>query len=219
MSRDQAVAGPAGRVPVTRDLLFRRALAIIDADGLAALTMRRLAADVGVEAASLYHHVPNKQAVLDGAVSVMREGMVFDQPLPTDWRDLLELVFLRYLDLLTAHPNMLPLTARHVETDPAEGLLFLLDAGLSEDDAVAVWQSIIAFVLGYATFASQALAADVDHLPAGLAARMARWDRRTARHALQALLGAYAADRALVGEGSARAAVPEVTEVTEVTDD
>jgi len=191
MSHDESAPGPAARVPVTKDLLFRRALAIIDAEGLTALTMRRLAADVGVEAASLYHHVPNKQAVLDGAISVMREAMVFDQPLPTDWREIMELVFLRYLDLLTAHPNMLPLAARHVETDPAEGLLFLLDAGLAEDDAVAAWQSIIAFVLGYATFASQALAADVDHLPAGLAIRMTRWDRPTARHALRALLGAY----------------------------
>jgi AcrR family transcriptional regulator len=191
MSHDESAAGPAARVPVTKDLLFRRALAIIDAEGLTALTMRRLAADVGVEAASLYHHVPSKQAVLDGAVSVMREAMVFDQPLPTGWREIMELVFLRYLDVLTAHPNMLPLAARHVETDPAEGLLFLLDTGLTEDHAVAVWQSIIAFVLGYATFASQALTADVDHLPTGLATRMARWDRRTAQHALRALLGTY----------------------------
>jgi AcrR family transcriptional regulator len=178
-------------VPVTKDLLFQRALAIIDTEGLTALTMRRLAADVGVEAASLYHHVPNKQAVLDGAVSVMRAAMVFDQPLPTHWREIMELIFLRYLDLLTAHPNMLPLAARHVESDPAEGLLFLLDAGLAQDDAAAVWQSIIAFVLGYATFASQALIADVDHLPAGLATRVRRWDRRTAQHALRAPLGAY----------------------------
>ena len=71
-----AAEATEARTPVTKDLLFRRALAIVDAEGLSALTMRRLAADLGVEAASLYHHVPNKQAVLDGAVSVMREDMV-----------------------------------------------------------------------------------------------------------------------------------------------
>ena len=191
MTEGERMGRSASRVPVTRDLLFRRALAIIDAEGLAALTMRRLAADVGVEAASLYHHVSNKQAVLDGAVAVMREGMVFDEPVPTGWREIMEMVFLRYLDLLTAHPNMLPLAARHVETDPVEGLTYLVATGLTEDDAVAVWQSILAFAVGFATLATETIIGDVDHLPAGLATRMNRWHRDTARHALRALLDAY----------------------------
>ena len=191
MTEGERTGRSAARVPVTRDLLFRRALAIIDAEGLAALTMRRLAADVGVEAASLYHHVSNKQAVLDGAVAVMREGMVFDEPVPTGWREIMEMVFLRYLNLLTAHPNMLPLAARHVETDPVEGLTYLVATGLTEDDAVAVWQSILALVVGFATLATDTIIGDVDHLPASLATRMNRWHRDTARHALRALLDAY----------------------------
>jgi AcrR family transcriptional regulator len=181
---------PQARVPLSRDLLFRRALAIVDSDGLSALTMRRLAADLGVEAASIYYHVPNKQALLDGAVSVMRSEMVFEEPLPTDWRQIMEVIFLRYLDLLTAHPNMLPFAGRHVESDP-QGLPFLLDTGLSEADAAAMWQSIMAFVLGFATFASEAVREDIDHLPGGLATTMARWDRETARHTLRAILASY----------------------------
>jgi AcrR family transcriptional regulator len=39
---------------------------LADAEGLSAVTMRRLAADVGVEAMSLYHHVPGKEGLLDG---------------------------------------------------------------------------------------------------------------------------------------------------------
>ena len=46
--------------PLTPDLIFERALGIIDADGLKALSMRRLASDLGVEAASLYHHIVDK---------------------------------------------------------------------------------------------------------------------------------------------------------------
>ena len=153
--------------------------------------MRRLAADVGVEAASLYHHVPSKQAVLDGAVSVMREAMVFDEPLPTEWRDLMELVFLRYLDLLTAHPHMLPLATRRVETDPVDGLGYLVSLGVPPDEAVALWQSILAFTVGFATLATDTAAGTVDHLPEGLATRMTHWERATARRALQAILASY----------------------------
>ncbi|MEI2776828.1 MAG: hypothetical protein V9G19_12850 [Tetrasphaera sp.] len=78
-----------------------------------------------------------------------------------------------------------------MDTDPADGLPFLVATGLSEDDAVALWQSVIAFVLGYATFASEAIIGDVDYLPVSLARRMRRWDRATARRALQARLAAY----------------------------
>ena len=184
-------SGTTGKVPLTKELLHRRALAIVDAEGLAALTMRRLAADLGVEAASLYYHVPHKQALLDGAVSVMRAEMVFDGPFPTDWRELMELVFLRYLDLLLAHPNMLPFAGRHVDSDQVQGLPYLVQTGLTEADAAAMWQSIIAFVVGFATFATESIRDDVDHLPGGLAAQMATWDRDTARHTLRAILGAY----------------------------
>lgn len=181
----------AERPPVTKEAIYRRALEIVDADGLAALTMRRLAADLGIEAASLYHHVPNKQAVLDGAVGVMRSEIALPDPIPTGWREIMQAVFEGYLDLLIAHPHMLPFAARHVETDPAEGLPFLIQTGLSPDDAIAVWQCVIAFVVGFATFASRAIVGDVDHLGSELAERMRRWDRATAARGLQALLAAY----------------------------
>ena len=184
-------SGPTPRPPLTKETIFRSALDLIDAEGLQALTMRRLAADLGVEAASLYHHVPNKQAVLDGAVGVMRAGIVIPDPMPTTWRDIMEVVFLAYLDLLVAHPHVLPMAARHLDTDPAEGLPYLVATGLSEDDAVAVWQSVIAFVFGFATFATGQIVGDADHLDAELATRMRHWDRDTAARAIRAVLAAY----------------------------
>lgn len=180
--------GAGEREPVTRERLFRRALEIIDADGLAALTMRRLAADLGVEAASLYHHVANKAAVVDGALEVMRREMVFDEPLPTDWRGIMEVVFLRYLDVLLAHPHLLPLAARHLPSDPAEGLPFLIDSGLDADEAVALWQCVLAFVVGFATFATGQMHGDVAHLDPSLSGRMAHWHKETARLGLRTLL-------------------------------
>lgn len=182
----------AGERPaVTKESIYRRALQIVDSEGLDALTMRRLAADLGIEAASLYHHVPNKQAVLDGAVGVMRSEIVLPDPIPTEWREIMQVVFEGYLDLLIAHPHMLPMAARHVESDPAEGLPFLIQTGLGIDDAIAVWQSVMAFVVGYATFASHAIVGDVEHLGPDVAERMRRWDRNTAARGLQAILAAY----------------------------
>ncbi|HEY7722064.1 MAG TPA: TetR/AcrR family transcriptional regulator C-terminal domain-containing protein [Pedococcus sp.] len=60
---------PAGsRPPLTRDGVLRAAVELADREGMAALTMRSLARHLGVEAMSLYHHVANKDALLDGMV-------------------------------------------------------------------------------------------------------------------------------------------------------
>ena len=61
----------SARLPRSRERVFRSAVDLVDAEGLGALTMRRLAEALGVEAMSLYHHVPNKEGVLDGIVEVI----------------------------------------------------------------------------------------------------------------------------------------------------
>lgn len=62
------------RLPLTPARVVAAAMALADADGLPALTMRRLAADLGVEPMSLYHHVPGKDQLLDGlAEAVLAE--------------------------------------------------------------------------------------------------------------------------------------------------
>ncbi|HLL24007.1 MAG TPA: TetR family transcriptional regulator, partial [Kofleriaceae bacterium] len=54
------------RKPLTREAILDAAIALLDRDGMAGLSMRRIGAAVGVEAMSLYNHVPNKDALLDG---------------------------------------------------------------------------------------------------------------------------------------------------------
>ncbi|QOR71774.1 TetR/AcrR family transcriptional regulator C-terminal domain-containing protein [Ruania alkalisoli] len=56
------------RAPLSRDRVLSAALRIADVDGLPAVTMRRVAGDLEVEAMSLYHHVRNKEELLDGLV-------------------------------------------------------------------------------------------------------------------------------------------------------
>jgi AcrR family transcriptional regulator len=59
------------RPPLTRERALTTAVALADAEGIGALTMRRLARELGVEAMSLYHHVANKDEILDGMVDLV----------------------------------------------------------------------------------------------------------------------------------------------------
>jgi AcrR family transcriptional regulator len=66
---DTATAGP--RIPLSKERVLRAAIAVADQGGIEALTMRKLAQELGVEAMSLYYHVTNKDQVLDGVVDVI----------------------------------------------------------------------------------------------------------------------------------------------------
>ena len=59
------------RLPLSRERVLRGALGLADERGLDALTMRSLGQELGVEAMSLYNHVDNKEAVLDGLVELV----------------------------------------------------------------------------------------------------------------------------------------------------
>jgi AcrR family transcriptional regulator len=59
------------RIPLSRRRVLRAAVKLADENGIEALTMRRLAEELGAEAMSLYHHVSNKNEVLDGIIDVI----------------------------------------------------------------------------------------------------------------------------------------------------
>jgi len=65
------VATSATRIPLSRERVLEAAIAFADANGIEALTMRKLGAAVGVEAMSLYNHVANKSDLLDGMIDVV----------------------------------------------------------------------------------------------------------------------------------------------------
>jgi len=59
------------RLPLDKEQVFRAAVLLADENGVAALTMRNLAERLGVEAMSLYHHVANKEEILDGMIDLV----------------------------------------------------------------------------------------------------------------------------------------------------
>jgi AcrR family transcriptional regulator len=76
-----------GREPLTREKIVEKAVELLDAGGIEALSMRRLGEALGVEAMALYHHFPNKEAILDGvAAHIIEEagpGLMSDD---ADWK-------------------------------------------------------------------------------------------------------------------------------------
>ena len=96
---------------LSRDLIRDTALRLIDADGLDALSMRRLAAELGVQAASLYSHYPTKDHVLDAVANLLTRQVDASGFADDDWRTGLRTWARSYRDALAAHPNAVPLVA------------------------------------------------------------------------------------------------------------
>lgn len=95
---------------LSRDRIRDAALALIDAEGLGALTMRRLASDLGVQAASIYGHFTTKDAVLD-AIANLLTARVDTSGFAEGWLSGVRRWGTSYHAALTAHPNAVPIVA------------------------------------------------------------------------------------------------------------
>jgi AcrR family transcriptional regulator len=109
----QSAAGPiwtrpalaARRTRIGRDDIARAALAVADHDGFAAVSMRRLARELGVGTMSLYHYLRTKDDLLELMDdAVMGELLVPPDELPDDWRDALTAIARRTRDAWARHP-------------------------------------------------------------------------------------------------------------------
>jgi TetR/AcrR family transcriptional regulator, tetracycline repressor protein len=143
------------RIPLTREVILSAAEKLIDAEGLAALSMRRVGEALGVEAMSLYNHVPSKAALLDGVYERIVER-VEPAPKARTWTDH---VFHRgraFRSELVAHPNAIPLFASRPATTHASllrldrDLAALREGGLEPLEALTVIQLVFSFVVGHA---------------------------------------------------------------------
>lgn len=96
------------RPPLDRRRVLAAAVDLADAEGLAALTMRRLAAALGIEAMSLYHYVENKDALLDGLVEAVMEQITDEHASHAaatgDWRAVVRRHCLLARDVMLRHP-------------------------------------------------------------------------------------------------------------------
>lgn len=173
------------RAGLSRTQVLDAALALVDREGAGALTMRRLGVELDVEAMTLYHYVPNKDALLDGLVE-----RLFAQALPfadenaeadtdaesADWRALLRTYAVSLRQALLRHPGVLPFAASRPAVTPAtfdaveHGLAALTASGFPLGAAVHALNALSLFVVGHtAAEAAQPNQAEAPGSPAWLA--------------------------------------------------
>lgn len=145
-----------GREPLTRTRILETAIALLDRDGAKALSMRRLGAELGVEAMSLYNHVANKQDVLDGMAGLLISRMTDYTVGGDDWQAMVARICRAFRTVMREHPEVFVLTAGRPLVSGEDHAQFqatmvrLRDAGFSQELAEDLFSSCAALVRGFA---------------------------------------------------------------------
>lgn len=150
-----AATGAGGHAKLSRDGIVDAALALVDEDGLEALSMRRLAARLGVEAMSLYNHIDGKAALLDALVERLIVATEVDFPEGEPWTEALMRMATAVRALAHAHPRAYvllatrpPATARGiVHLEPLHAVL--ARAGFDGGQRLLIMQILFTFLNGY----------------------------------------------------------------------
>lgn len=154
------------RVGLTRDQILDAALVLVDRDGLPALTMRALGAELDVEAMTLYHHIPSKTALIDGVVERVFTAAQPDLDEAADWREMLRQYSRSLRSGLLKHPGVLSVIVRPAATPATldafeRALRVLVDGGFPLGRAIDSLNALTLFVIGH-TAAEAAIGPDAD---------------------------------------------------------
>jgi TetR/AcrR family transcriptional regulator, tetracycline repressor protein len=170
-----------GEPALTRQAILSAALALADEHGFRALSMRRLAARLHVDPMSIYHHVPNKEALVSGLVQKVFAEMARPDP-AGPWQTRVREWARAYRDLTLAHPNLVLQIVTDAAAASEAAILIceplyaaLASAGLKPRAVVSAAGTLVDFVNGYAL----AMAGPPTSQPAGadpLGERLAAMD-------------------------------------------
>jgi AcrR family transcriptional regulator len=106
------------RTPLTRARVLAAAMALADRIGIEPFTIRRLADELDARPMTLYHHVPNKEAILDGMVDIVFSEIDLP-PRDTDWRTAIRRRSVSARAVLARHPWAPPLMESRTSPGPA----------------------------------------------------------------------------------------------------
>jgi AcrR family transcriptional regulator len=145
---------------LSRELVLAKALELVDAEGLDALTMRRLGQELGRDPMSLYRYAENRAALLDGVSELVLNQLAI-HPEDPDWKEQLRRIAHNLRLLALSHPNVVPLlVTRPLSTPlglrplgtlrPLEQILSLLiGAGFDPAAALHVYRAYYGFLYGH----------------------------------------------------------------------
>ncbi len=146
---------PKERAPLTRRAVIEAALSIGDSEGLEAISLRRVARDLGVTPMALYRYVDSKEGLLEGIIERAFEEFELPPESEDDWREEMRTLARSFRRLLITHPTVAALFsskpteisqtgARIVEVT----LGVLRRAGFPPQEAALVESECESFILG-----------------------------------------------------------------------
>ena len=140
---------------LSRKRIIAAAIELIEAAGAEAVSMDRLATELGCGVISLYCYVPSKNALLDGVADEVMSRLAGACSPAASWQDQLRAQARAFREVATAHPRctMVALSRRPVSAaaaGPAErALATLRAAGFSGPDTVRIVRAFAAYILGW----------------------------------------------------------------------
>lgn len=142
------------RMPLTQERILQAAVELVDEHGVDALSMRRLGSVLGVEAMSIYNHIPNKAELLNLIVNRVLSEIELPPP-EDDWSERLKKMTRSYRAMALRHPRIVPLIAMRpfgdLPTLPLVEVVFetLDKAGVPKEDAIGVLRAISSYAVGF----------------------------------------------------------------------
>jgi TetR/AcrR family transcriptional regulator, tetracycline repressor protein len=132
----------------------------MDAHGTEALTMRRLAQELGMSPMALYRYFPSKADLMDAAIEIAAPEVELPEPGAGLWRDQLSELARALFRAGVRHPSLArerfnrPLQTLGALRVTDRAMALLLEAGLSKRDAVAAFKALLVHTLAAAAFAA-----------------------------------------------------------------
>ncbi|RJL34148.1 TetR/AcrR family transcriptional regulator C-terminal domain-containing protein [Bailinhaonella thermotolerans] len=142
------------RPALTRDRIVSAAIGLIERRGAEAVSMRAIAAELGVGVMSLYNHVPSKSALLDGVAERILGGVEFEAAPGEHWTDQVRGQCRAFRQIALHYPrSTLVVMTRQLRAPsglrPVErALATLREAGFAGETAVHVFRAVIAYLTG-----------------------------------------------------------------------
>lgn len=149
-----AAGEAAARPPLTYGRIIHTAIALIEREGAQALSMRRVGAELGVAAMSLYNHVAGKEAILDGVADAILAGLETEADPGADWRDRIRALAHAFRRAAQEHPRcmsvVLSRTMDWTRSLPVIETMLTIgeQAGFERRTAVRLMRAFMAYVLG-----------------------------------------------------------------------
>src|SRR5262249_16559304 len=141
------------RTALTREAIVTAAIALADADGLAAVSIRKVAAELGARTMSLYSYIDSKEDLLDLMVDEVNAELLIDGGPPADWREAISMIAHGMRANVRRHPWSVELLRRHPRVGPnslrqaEQSLVAVKPLGLDPRSATWVLSLIYDYVI------------------------------------------------------------------------